>query len=345
MNRKITRLLSITIMVAFVLGACNLPQAPGDDELAATTVAETAQAVFTRAALTVVAASPTPIPPAAATVTSVPTNTLFPTQGPTATQTPIPCNRATFVKDVTIPDNTTVEPGATFTKTWRLQNSGSCAWDSGYVLLFDSGEQMNAPATATITSGSVAPGSTVDISVDLTAPTTPGTYQSNFKLRSPNNIVFGLNADGQGPFWVKVVVATPTAVSTETSVPTSTAVPTETAVPAPDIIITDYTLSPNPPTKNQNVVISISVYNNGNLAAGAFKVQWWASTGAASPACEWDIVSMSAKGGQVKTCTYQYPSWYAKITTKVIVDSSYAITESNEMNNSTELEISVNDSP
>lgn len=223
MKRKVTLLLSILVIAAFLLGACNLPKAPSEDELAATTVAETAQAVFTRATETAAAASPTVTKLAIATVTPVPTNTLFPTQGPTATQTPIPCNRATFVKDVTMPDNTSVDPGATFTKTWRLKNSGSCSWDSGYVLLFDSGEQMNAPATATITTGSVAPGSTVDISVDLTAPTTPGTYQSNFKLRSPNNIVFGINADGQGPFWVKVVVAEPTATPTATA--TATDVP------------------------------------------------------------------------------------------------------------------------
>ncbi len=223
MKRQVTLLLSILIIAAFVLGACNLPKAPTEDELAATTVAETAQAVFTRAAETAAAASPTTSPTAEATVTSIPTNTLFPTQGPTATKTPVPCNRATFVKDVTIPDNSAVAPGATFTKTWRLQNSGSCAWDSGYVLLFDSGEQMGAPATSAITSGSIAPGETLDISVELTAPTTPGTYQANFKLRSPNNIVFGINGDGQGPFWVKIAVAQPTATPTATATATTVA--------------------------------------------------------------------------------------------------------------------------
>lgn len=218
MKKTSIRLLVLTLISVLILDACNLPSKGDEANTGATTVAETTAAVFTRAAETATASTPpetpTPINP---TVTTVPTNTLFPTQAATATKTPIPCNKTSFVKDVTVPDNTVVEPGEVFTKTWRLQNNGSCTWTSGYVLLFNSGDQMNAPATASITGGSVAPGSTVDISVELTAPTTPGTYQGNFKLRSPDNIVFGINADGQGPFWVKVVVAEPTATPTATA--------------------------------------------------------------------------------------------------------------------------------
>jgi len=220
MKNTTTRLFALIIISTMILGACNLPKKQDQADIDATTVAETAAAVFTKAAETA-AAVPSSTPLAAETVTPIPTNTLFPTQAATATKTPIPCNRATFGKDVTIPDNTAVQPGQVFTKTWEIKNSGSCPWTSGYVLLFDSGDQMNAPATASFTSGSVSPGGTVSISVELTAPTTPGTYQANFKLRSPDNIVFGINADGQGPFWVKVVVAKPTATATATTVPTA----------------------------------------------------------------------------------------------------------------------------
>ena len=219
MKKTTLLLLTIFIAAALILGACNLPEKQSQEDIDATTVAETAAVVFTQAAETAAALAPSPTSAALATFTAVPTNTLFPTQAATATATPIPCNRASFVKDVTYPDNTAVEPNAVFTKTWRLKNTGSCTWTSGYVLLFDTGDKMNAPAVATITSGSIAPGSTIDISVDLTAPATPGTYQGNFKLRSPDNIVFGINADGQGPFWVKVVVAPPTATPTATSIP------------------------------------------------------------------------------------------------------------------------------
>ena len=36
--------------------------------------------------------------------------------------------RATFLGDVTLPDNAVVAVGAPFVKTWRLRNDGTCAW-------------------------------------------------------------------------------------------------------------------------------------------------------------------------------------------------------------------------
>ncbi len=45
----------------------------------------------------------------------------------TITSTPIPCNWAKFVTDVSIPDNSQISTNDGFTKTWRLQNIGSCA--------------------------------------------------------------------------------------------------------------------------------------------------------------------------------------------------------------------------
>ncbi len=204
-------LLSIILLSAILLGACNLPTGNGNtDDAAATSIAATAEAVFTHAAETAIVSLPSATTAPEITLTA--TNTLMPTIPPaTATNTPIPCNRGSFVKDVTYPDGTEVNAGTAFTKTWRIKNNGSCTWNSSYVLLFDSGDQMGAPATSPITTGTVAPGATIDISVDLVAPSDPKSYQGNFKLRSSDNIVFGINADGQGPFWVKVVVPAPTA--------------------------------------------------------------------------------------------------------------------------------------
>ena len=49
-------------------------------------------------------------------------------------------DRAQFVADVTVPDGTRYDPGATFTKTWRLKNIGTCTWTTSYTLVFDSGD-------------------------------------------------------------------------------------------------------------------------------------------------------------------------------------------------------------
>jgi hypothetical protein len=82
------------------------------------------------------------------------------------------------------------------------------------------------------------------------------------------------------------------------------------------------------------LTVSVSVYNHGNVASsGSFIVEWWASTGAASPACTWTLGSIPAHGGYVKTCQYTYPSWYGHITTQIVVDPGHAVAESDEGNN------------
>src|SRR5262249_19536866 len=95
---------------------------------------------------------------------------------PTATKTPggvtptIPpsaCDKAQFVADVNVPDGTVMQPGAQFTKTWRLKNVGTCAWKKDtYFLVFSSGEKMGAANSAAFPQD-VAVGSTVNISITL----------------------------------------------------------------------------------------------------------------------------------------------------------------------------------
>src|SRR5690606_16148794 len=90
--------------------------------------------------------------------------------GNTTTASAAGCYHAQFIADVTIPDGTHFEPGATLKKTWRIKNIGSCTWNSNDVsLVFDSGERMGAPASLAIPTN-VGPGQTVDLTVDLTAP-------------------------------------------------------------------------------------------------------------------------------------------------------------------------------
>jgi len=129
---------------------------------------------------------------------------------PTPSDTPIPCNLAKFVTDVSIPDGTTFQPDDTFTKTWRLQNVGSCAWTSGYDIVFSGGDAMDAPASVQLTAGTVNPGQNVDVSVDLVAPASAGTYRGNWQVRDPSDIVFGIENSSSGFFWVEIEVIVPT---------------------------------------------------------------------------------------------------------------------------------------
>ena len=126
---------------------------------------------------------------------------------------------AQYIADVTIPDNTVIAPGSAFVKTWRVKNSGTCDWESGYQLVFAEGNQMGGPAGVNV--NNTPAGGTVDISVNLTAPKVPGTHTGKWRLRASNSAIFG------GLTVVIVIPATPTASPSIT--PTLTASPTPTS--------------------------------------------------------------------------------------------------------------------
>jgi hypothetical protein len=154
--------------------------------------------------------------------TVVPTVGTPPTPVPTSIGTvpPAACDRAQFISDVTVPDGTTFGPGVTFSKTWRLKNVGSCTWTTAYSLIFDSGEQMSGPNSAPMPK-SVAPGQTVDITINLTSPTAAGTYRGYWKFKNASGVPFGIGSDGTKSWWVEIKVSS-TATTPGTSVPPST---------------------------------------------------------------------------------------------------------------------------
>lgn len=135
----------------------------------------------------------------------------FPGMGASTAQAAT-CDWAQFIADVTVPDGTTYTPGATFRKTWRLRNIGTCTWTTSYALVFDSGERMGAPTAINFPSN-VAPGQTVDLSLDLTAPSTAGHYFGYWKLRNANNVVFGIGSTANRAFWVEIYVGSSSGVA------------------------------------------------------------------------------------------------------------------------------------
>jgi hypothetical protein len=114
-------------------------------------------------------------------------------------------DNSAFVSDVTVPDNSQMNPGQGFVKTWRLKNTGTTNWGTGYSLVFVSGSQMNAPSAVAVPA--TAPGGTADLSVSMIAPSGAGTYQGNWRLRNPAGQLFGVEV------WVKIVVVVATPIS------------------------------------------------------------------------------------------------------------------------------------
>jgi hypothetical protein len=115
------------------------------------------------------------------------------------------CDWAQFVSDVTVPDGTIFQPGATFTKTWRLKNIGTCTWTPSYSMVFASGTQMGTTTSVSMP-GTIAPGQTVDVSVPMTAPNTAGTYIGYWKFKNPSGVLFGIGYNANSPWWVQIRV-------------------------------------------------------------------------------------------------------------------------------------------
>jgi len=203
----IKRIFTLIFLVS-LLSACG-PSAPAqptvDVNAIHTFAAETVIAEFTKTARAVPptsAATATEATSATPEATTQPTDTAVPTTNPfevTATETL--CDDSNFdpnTVDVTYPDGTEVTPGQDFVKTWKIKNTGSCTWGTGYIPIFAYGEKLGGVAEPM--TGAVAPGEEVEISVRLQAPANTGQYSSYWRMANASNSPFGET------FYVQIVV-------------------------------------------------------------------------------------------------------------------------------------------
>jgi uncharacterized protein YkwD len=152
--------------------------------------------------------SPTSTAQSSATASPLPTASVEATPLFTETSVPLPTvqtgctDSALYVKDISIPDNTKLTAGEAFTKTWQLRNTGTCIWNVRYALVFVGGEQMGAAVTTPLSE--TPPGETLDISVNLVAPTRDGAYTGLFELRNPKGR--SLDIGSVTSIWVKITV-------------------------------------------------------------------------------------------------------------------------------------------
>lgn len=166
--------------------------------------------------------TPTPIDATPLFVTATLPATDTPKASPTAITTPTPTlsltaapnckDAAILVKDVNFPDGTNVPYDTRFTKTWEFLNSGTCPW-SGYTIAYVSGDRMGAPDSAQVPQTS--PKAHVDVSVDLTSPTSDGAYAGFFELHNSNGAVLPIGIEKN--FWVKITVGTVTSPTNSAS--------------------------------------------------------------------------------------------------------------------------------
>src|SRR5258706_1517983 len=197
----------LTMLTGILLLAACAPATPieptPDVNVIRTSAAYTVVAEFT---LTAAAFTPT-----ALAVTDTPTSEP-PTETATAGLTTDPtlaalgtpaalCDNLSFdatTVDVTIPDGTPMTPGQEFVKTWKIKNTGSCAWGDGYKLIYSYGERMSGQPAPLGTL--VAQGQEIEVSVSFKAPTKVGEYTSAWQMINPRGITFGK------AIFVKIVV-------------------------------------------------------------------------------------------------------------------------------------------
>jgi Ig-like domain-containing protein len=228
---------TIIMIGALVLSACGATAADLTPTVTVSVEEIRTQAVSTFSAdLTATAfAAPTNTPspsPTVATITPAVTSTGGIVFGSTAPAVGVTasCYGLSFVSDVTIPDNTPVTPSQSFTKTWKVKNAGSCAWDAGFKFSFTGGEQMGG--TTYTLPAAVAAGAVTDISVAMTAPNKTGTLRGNWRMSTASGQFFG------DELYVQVVVGGSGAAPTNT---TAAPAATSTTAPAEDTATTEAT--------------------------------------------------------------------------------------------------------
>ncbi len=121
------------------------------------------------------------------------------------------CDQAQLVADLTVPDGAAFAPGAQFTKTWRFMNNGSCAWTTSYNIVLVGGDSIGAPLSVKLPVG-VPAGQMIDLSVNLTAPTTVGHYKGLWKFTNASGAQFGIGDSASDAFWVDINVVDNSAV-------------------------------------------------------------------------------------------------------------------------------------
>jgi Ig-like domain-containing protein len=190
----------LAVIASFVLIASACGSSAQQDSAISTAVAQTMQAQQTVSMSTAPVRTDTPAPAASspATVTGAPLTQVAPGL----------CNVSASLVGETIPDGTILQPGAIFTKVWKIQNIGTCTWNSSWQLAFYGGDQMdglivyNFPEPA-------QPGETLEIPIILRAPTGDGIYTGEWMLKSPWGVSFGVG-QYNAPISVSIVVGSAT---------------------------------------------------------------------------------------------------------------------------------------
>lgn len=205
-----------------------------------------------------------PVFESTATIRPPATNTPSPRQTPqelpttvTETQTVIEIksvtDNATFLGE-NFPDNSILTPGEAFVKTWEIKNIGTIPWSTSYQLVAASSSEVNLWGNPVMVNfpHDTAPGESVQLSVQLTAPSTPGIYTLFWIIKNETGEVVSVDGDR---LWVKIQVC-------ETKQSCSQVVSSGTSTSSSNVTINITNFAYNFQNATVNYCISISGLND-----------------------------------------------------------------------------------
>jgi hypothetical protein len=194
------------------------------------------------------------------------------------------------VADLTIPDGTIISPGSSFWKTWSVKNTGSCTWNSSYKFVFMDGDVLGGAYVYNFP-GFAAPKDTVEIPIQLYAPTATGTYKGYWKIQAPDGTIFGVGPEDQS-LWVSIVVGSGTPQNNKTQ-------------SVYDITAVSYTIDKRCTAANTFWHIRANLTSNGPLNV-TFRIEQSDGNGQNNIKLQFDAA---------ETLTFDYGEWHQNTTT------------------------------
>lgn len=255
--------------------------------------------------------------PAVAQVDVTPTPTLTSTpEGLPLTQTAQSgcTNNGSFINHVTFPPGTNVSAGSNFTKVWQVNNNGTCDW-IGYELVLTSGDPLGAATPQALPV--VSMGNNANISVDMTAPASPGTYNAVWRLRSDEGEFFG-------PELMLSITVPQLPTDTPSPTPTSTLTPTPTftMTTAPASVETYYDVTSIPAGSTGDLKVTCpagSVVVSGGFA-GSDGVRIWHSK---MDGNGWHVYGNNTSGSSKNMTVQAYCLFNTGGTTQLVYEQEY----------------------
>ena len=196
-------------------------------------------------------------------------------------------------------------------------NNGKCNW-SGYTIAFVAGDRMATPDSALVPPTEA--GKTVDVSIELTAPSLDGSYTGYYELKNANGETLAIGTENT--FWVKILIGD------ATPIPASTLAITAPPISGTPVIRVTGPASCNYSTSSSYQNEIANLINNARVQAGLSALAVSPQLSAAAQghsidmACH-SLISHSGSDGSSPSQRIAAAGYSASLASEIIYGSGY----------------------